>query len=291
MELKAWRIISKIFLARGEGTNLGPVGSGSTQFKSGKPSNKTMKIRSFSIAVGVSFAMAIFAYSASVSLVGIDEDTNDAWRTTDLAKPLDANGDNIYGTDGYLIGSFGDASDQVDPSYAIVSILTLGPEIAEPHQAKFDDVNLTGPGPVPEVITGDYWVGGSPTGTLDDFFTIELTQAGTYRVGVIGDQTPDNPPGLFWEASRGIGIKGPGGVDTGSIDITGPGESWRDADVDYVLFDITGDVGDVFTVYGENDGRWAANALGGVFFDTIPEPGVPILAALGWVGLILRRRR
>ncbi len=251
-----------------------------------------MKMRSFSIAIGFSFATAIFAYSAAVSLVGVDESTNDAWRTTDLAKPLDANGDNIYGTDGYLIASFGDASDQVDPAYAIVSILVVGPEIAEAHQAKFDDVNLTGPGPVPEVITGDYWTGGGAQGLLEDFFTIELTQAGTYRVGVIGDQTPDNPAGLFWEASIGIGLKGPGGVDSGNIDITGGvGAPWRDADVDYVLFDITGDVGDVFTVYGENDSRWGANALGGVFFDTVPEPGVPILAALGWVGLILRRRR
>ncbi len=220
------------------------------------------------------------AFSATVDLVGIDEDTNDAWRTTDVAKPF-GDADDVYGTDGYFIGSFGDATDKVDPAYATVSLVggVNGPEIAEPHQAKFDDVNQTGPGPVPDVITGDYWTGGGAQGLLEDIFTIELTQAGTYRVGVIGDQTPDNPPGLFWEASRGIGMKGPGGVDSGSIDITGPGESWRDADVDYVLFDITGDVGDVFTVYGENDSRWGANALGGVFFDQASNPNAPEISS------------
>ena len=39
------------------------------------------------------------------------------------------------------------------------------------------------------------------------------------------------------------------------------------SDVDYVFFDISGNAGDVFTVSGEQDQRWEANALGGVFFD------------------------
>ncbi len=242
-------------------------------------------------------ASAQFAAADSITFVEVDETTNDAWRTSSVAKN-DGDGDNIYGTDGYLIAQYpnGDPLNLVQPSYATIALapgLNYEGVGAEAHQAVFDDVAQTGPGPVPDLVAGDYWGGGGADGDEGAFFTITLNQSYSFRLTVIGDQTPDNPPGLLWEASRGVRVTGPTS-DSGLIDIRGPGDSWRDADVDYVLFDISGDAGDVFTVFGENDSRWGDNALGGVALDTaIPEPSAFVLAALAWAlltGVGPRRR-
>lgn len=242
----------------------------------------------FSLCAGLSQA-------ASLSVVGVDEVTNDAWRTSGVSKSLDADSDNIYGTDGYFIAQHADGTDISQPLYATVATVG-GPGIeaagAENHQSVFDDVTQTGVGPVADLVAGDYWFNqGGATGTEDAFFTVTLNASASFRLGVITDQTNNNPAGLHWEASRGIRVTGPGGLDTGQIDAVGPGEAWRNGDVDYVLFDISGDPGDVFTVIGVHDDRWNANALGGVFFDTIPEPSTSLLGALGVLGLLLRRRR
>ncbi|MEC9111682.1 MAG: hypothetical protein VYA85_05400, partial [Verrucomicrobiota bacterium] len=128
-------------------------------------------------------------------------------------------------------------------------------------------VTKTGSGDVDDLVCGDYWANSGPTGTLDDFFEITLTQDTSFRLGIITDNTPDGPPGLLWESSRSVKITGPDGVESDLVDAVGLDEEWRNADVDYVLFEITGNTGDVFTIWGENDERWEANALGGVFFD------------------------
>jgi len=208
--------------------------------------------------------------SATVVPVGVDEETNDAWRSSDIQKPY-GDEDNIYGTDGWLIAQYpdGDENNTLQPPYAEITILGKGYEGvgAEQYQAKFDDVAETGPGDVPDRVCGDFWANSGPTGTIDDFFEITLTEDTSFRLGVITDTTPDGPPGLLWEASRSVKVSGPDGVESDLVDAVGPDEEWRDADVDYVFFDISGNAGDVFTVSGEQDQRWEANALGGVFFD------------------------
>ncbi len=208
--------------------------------------------------------------SATIVPVGVDEETNDAWRSSDIQKPF-GDEDNIYGTDGWLIAQYpdGDENNTLQPPYAEITILGKGYEGvgAEQYQAKFDDVAETGPSDVPDRVCGDFWANSGPTGTIDDFFEITLTEDASFRLGVITDTTPDGPPGLLWEASRSVKVSGPDGVESDLVDAVGPDEEWRDADVDYVFFDISGNAGDVFTVSGEQDQRWEANALGGVFFD------------------------
>jgi hypothetical protein len=208
--------------------------------------------------------------SATVVPVGVDEETNDAWRSSDIQKPY-GDEDNIYGTDGWLIAQYpdGDENNTLQPPYAEITILGKGYEGvgAEQYQAKFDDVAETGPGDVPDLVCGDFWANSGPTGTIDDFFEITLTEDASFRLGVITDTTPDGPPGLLWEASRSVKVSGPDGIESDLVDAVGPDEEWRDADVDYVFFDISGNAGDVFTVSGEQDQRWEANALGGIFLD------------------------
>jgi|GEM_PF-1813538 len=208
--------------------------------------------------------------SATIVPIGVDEETNDAWRSSDIQKPY-GDEDNIYGTDGWLIAQYpdGDENNKLQPPYAEITILGKGYEGvgAEQYQAKFDDVTQTGTGDVPDLVCGDYWANSGPTGTIDDFFEITLTEDTSFRLGVITDTTPEGPPGLIWEASRSVKLSGPDGIESDLVDAVGADEEWRDADVDYVIFDISGNAGDVFIVAGEQDERWQANALGGIFFD------------------------
>ena len=224
----------------------------------------------FYILIALTF-IAYSSFAASIKVIGVDFETNDAWRSSDIIKPF-IDEDNIYGTDGYFIAQYpnGNEKNTLQPPYAEITLVPgkgyegVG---AEQYQAKFDDVTKTGSGDVEDLVCGDYWANSGPTGTLDDFFEITLTQDTSFRLGIITDNTPDGPPGLLWESSRSVKITGPDGVESDLVDAVGLDEEWRNADVDYVLFEITGNTGDVFTIWGENDERWEANALGGVFFD------------------------
>ena len=227
----------------------------------------------FLFAAFVFLAVRIGA-TETIDFVTVDETTDDAWRTTDVPKP-DVDGDNVYGTDGYLIAQYpdGDDANLLQPPFGTIefspeNFLRYEGVGAEAHQAVFDDVLETGPGPVPDLVAGDYWIqGGGATGDEHEFFIITLDEAASFRLGVIVDQTPDNPPGLLWEAAREVRVTGSGGADSDVIDVVGPDEEWRDADVDYALFDISGEAGDVFTVWGVNDDRWRDHALGGITID------------------------
>ena len=209
--------------------------------------------------------------AATITVIGVDYETNDAWRSADIIKPL-FDEDNIYGTDGYLIAQFpdGDERNTLQPDYAEIIVLPgkgyegIG---AEQYQAEFDDATQSGTGEIENLVCGDYWANSGPTGTLDDFFEITLNEDISFRLGVITDTTPDGPPGLMWESSKAIKITGPNEIESEIVDAVGIDEEWRNADVDYVIFEISGNAGDVFTVWGENDERWEANALGGIFLD------------------------
>jgi hypothetical protein len=261
-------------------------GVGSTTLDPGPTESTTYQlvaVRGASATSTEDAGVIVRAPGSGITIVGVDESTNDAWRSSDIEKPF-GDADNIYGTDGYFIAQFpnGDLRNRVEPSFATVQLIGginyegVGAEL---HQAAFDDVTNTGPGDVPDLVCGDYWLYSGPTGTEDDFFTITLTEDASFRLGVITDTTPDTAghptDNLLWEASVGVRVSGSNGADSGLVDAIGPNEEWRDADVDYVLFDISGSAGDVFTVSGLQDRRWEANALGGVFFDPSGGPSGP----------------
>jgi hypothetical protein len=233
------------------------------------------------------------SYSATISQVALDASTGRDWRTSGTVKAYDVDGDNIYGTTGYRIASFDGENNPLNilqPSWATFSVVGglggfEGPG-SEEYQASFDDVTQTGVGPVPDIIAGDWYRNGGGGPNVQDFFTITLTAPASFRLGVIGDQTTNAVPGLIGESSDAVQVVGPGGADSGLM-VSGT----KNSIPDYYLFDITGTVGDVFTIKGRNDIGWSDNALGGFFVDQIPEPSVSLLGILGALGLILRRRR
>ena len=159
-----------------------------------------MKNLYFSIPIALTF-IAYSSFAASIKVIGVDFETNDAWRSSDIIKPF-IDEDNIYGTDGYFIAQYpnGNEKNTLQPPYAEITLVPgkgyegVG---AEQYQAKFDDVTKTGSGDVEDLVCGDYWANSGPTGTLDDFFEITLTQDTSFRLGIITDNTPDGPPGLY----------------------------------------------------------------------------------------------
>ena len=251
-----------------------------------------MKIHLPILASALVMASLTASYSATVSPVALDASTGRDWRTSGTAKANDVDGDNIYGTAGYKIGSFDPDTNPLNilqPSWATFSLAAglrfEGPG-AEDYQATFDNVTLTGVGPVPDIIAGDWYQSGGDVPNVQDFFIITLTAPASFRLGVIGDQTTNEEAGLINESSDAVQVTGPGGADSGLM-VSGT----KNSIPDYYLFDITGTTGDVFTIKGRNNTGWSDNSLGGFFVDQIPEPSVSLLGILGALGLISRRRR
>jgi hypothetical protein len=237
-------------------------------------------------------ALPFFLPSASdaatvIAYAGADITTNGAWRTNSVVKPLDADGNNIYGTDGWQAGSW--AAGVSLPAYATVAVNAPN---------SFDAASLSGvtytsldnPNGVGVLETGVHYYGSAVTGTEQDFYTITLTQAADFRLGMITDHTDFaaiSPSQL--RVRQTVGGSANSGLIT-TID--------RDLDGDYYFFDITGgQAGDTFVVSGVvstfPDGTppgARSNGLGGITFDTIPEPSISILGGLGLVALLRRRR-
>jgi len=242
-------------------------------------------MRMFIVMLGVCL-VALSASAATIAPAGEDVTTNDAWRSTDIPKPLDADGDDIYGTDGWFIALEAGNGD-MPPAYATVTLLTgNGPEYGSNVQAPIDDPALTGPSPVANVDCGDWWLEPPPQPEVD-FFSIRLNADANFRLGVLADQTflegqPDHQ--VLYESPQAVRVRG-AGADSGLVDTLGPGEAWRNHDVDYFMFDINGQQGDEFIVSGLDDARWAALAMSGVTFDTTPEPSSLLLVLTGMLGL------
>ena len=81
--------------------------------------------------------------SATIVSVGVDEETNDAWRSSDIQKPY-GDEDNIYGTDGWLIAQYpdGDENNTLQPPYAEITILGKGYEGVGAEQYKPNSMML-----------------------------------------------------------------------------------------------------------------------------------------------------
>ena len=62
--------------------------------------------------------------ASTITEVGIDDLSNDAWRTSEVVKPF-GDLDNIYGSDGYFIAQYpeGDARNLSQPSYATIGLI------------------------------------------------------------------------------------------------------------------------------------------------------------------------
>lgn len=217
-------------------------------------------------------------HAAVITHVGTDMATEDRWRTTDYAKPLDFNNDNIYGTDGYFV-TF---AALLNPP-TICDVTYLGPASQNSvFHALVDDPTETGPGPVTDVSGGNFFYTGIAAGAENDFFQIELLQNISFRMAILNDigSFPEEDP----ESAVQVRVRQTvgGSANSGLINVS---SSLNNA-VDYYLFDISGVAGDTFIVSGVNDSIVGDNALAGLAFDysAVPEPSPLALTLLGTMG-------
>jgi hypothetical protein len=205
---------------------------------------------------------------AVIRYAGADIDTQGAWRTSSVVKPLDVDANNIYGTDGWQAGSW--AAGVSLPAYATVAVNAPSSFDAANDGATY--LSLDNPNGAGVFESGVHYYGSAVTGTEQNFYTITLTQAADFRLGIITDHTdfiPISPSQLrVWQAV--------GGSANSGLIVTID----RDLDGDYYFFDITGgQAGDTFVVSGvvstfpEDQPIGArSNGLGGITFDSIPQP-------------------
>lgn len=234
--------------------------------------------------------MAGQVMATTITYVGADTTNGARWRTASVVKTLDADGDNIYGTDGYLLLTSPGGVVQSVPGY-ISSIVRLAPFNwyggLTPGALYIDVDNPVAPG----VIRTGSWYGAS--GSIDVFARITVQANATFRLGVLVDafdaETPDVSP-LTLRVDQIFAA--PPLADSGFV--TANLEPNRDGD--WYFFDIQADAGDVLHISGQNwnqgvGGFWQANAIAGLSFDTIPEPSTYALMGLGLLGMAAARRR
>lgn len=189
---------------------------------------------------GILLAAAPAAFGASITFVGDDDTTQEHWRSTDVAKPLDISGDDAYGTDGYV-----KTTDIVNPSYAQVDFLTGGTDdgVQAPYMGIDNTTDPVGPGIANENSQTRYWWR-SPRGTMYDMVSITLTETKTFRIALLHDFRKDSAQfnAQAWQ------IVGPD-ADTGEVALI---NSVSDGILGrWTIWELSGVSGDVFTIRGK----------------------------------------
>ncbi|MCP5014650.1 MAG: hypothetical protein GY938_05125, partial [Ketobacter sp.] len=177
-----------------------------------------------------------FGYTAPVTgaeltPAGSDLETNDGWRSVDVAKALDVDGDNIYGTDGWYLFRSASSSAQVPPPYVQVAG-SPGTSLYGPAgiYIPFDDPDATGSGSVADVNSGTVYRAGHSQ--EHDLVVITITEPASFRLGVIQDNHDHaeiSPVSLRLRHTAG------GNRDSGPLDTSQD----QDRDGDYYFFDVT----------------------------------------------------
>jgi hypothetical protein len=224
----------------------------------------------------VGLVVAQSAFGSSIAYVDIDTTTQAGWRSTDVAKSLDVDGDNAYGTDGWMT-----ANAVSDPSYATLALINGEPD-GYYNAYMWVDQALTPAPTVADERANPYYVWQGPL--VADLGQITMTANRSFRVALLGDIRADGDNRWLTTAFRIHQTTG-GSADSG-VHPFGP---WTQVG-QWMLFDITGVSGDVFMIEA-TAGTGTEADLVRVGFDTIPEPATLALLALGGIGLPIRRKK
>ncbi len=244
--------------------------------------------------------------ASAATIAYVDKDGNQtSWRTTSVTKTLDPDGDNVYGTAGYVGYAMrknpgtGDAPNTNPltytstnfetfssiPSYLTLTSLSQNFVAAGFGYALVDNPTLAPGASVADIESGFGGINGAQSG---NFMTLTLNAgvpANGLRIGVIatsltGDDDSLNNLTLTQTAGSGS--------STASATLAG-----TDGNFSFYFFDITGGTqNDVFTLSGAKPNVGNNNVIyHGISVDVIPEPSSALLCVLGGLLLITRRRR
>ena len=255
----------------------------------------------WSIFLGVLFFLAAGggAEAATISAPGMD--VNDpSWRTPGVAKALDVDGDNIYGSAGYLLVRFNSAANStafstVDgtngtlntlPTYlTVTSVAGTGPDRMFGAKAAIDDPNNVGGA---DVATGvAYRNTGFNDNNAEPYLTLTIgsgVPASGLRLGVLTDNSAANDPPTSITLTQSVGS----GSNTQSYLSAYAGVQQPD----WYFFDILGaNAGDAFVLSFGNRALGSKPTVAGLTLDVVPEPRLAPLCAVGLIAVLHRPRR
>lgn len=227
-------------------------------------------------------AMVSTTHAATITSLGSDTTTGADWRTAGVAKPstFDPNGDNIYGSDGYFMGTYPGSNGfdttilQSTPSFlssvsTAYSIPTTNKYYSSSAYSFFDDPTSAGD------------VRGTLFYSNEAHFTFTVGQAADFVLTVlVGTNGSDSPSSVTVNQTAGSGS------GTATFNFSG-----NNSVSEYAFFDISASSGDVFEVVksgGSGDG------ITGIAFESsvaIPEPASLAMGLMGLTLIAARRRR
>jgi hypothetical protein len=227
---------------------------------------KKMIITLLAVA-GLGLALVPAAQAATISYLGDDEATQDAWRSTDVTKPdlFDPNGDNAYGTDGYYTINGGAAPGASGagtvvsalPSY--ITNLNDGPNTySGSSYPDMDNPAVSIGVAVADVDAGVFF------GINDSNFSFELAVDSQFVLTIIlgGNSSQNRPTGMTVKQTVG-------GSATATATSFPTSNDATDPFVDYVFFEVNGLAGDVFNIQPSGT-PINVEAISGVAFEEIP---------------------
>ncbi len=223
-----------------------------------------------------------------------------AYRSTNIAKSFDVDGDNVYGTAGVF--RFGDGGAQannqpftlnttVGATFATFSAGAHFTSVAQGYgQQLMDDPTLTPGVTVADMGTTGSGVAAGNSGTAGNIneiltFTYNASTPQQFRIGLIGG-TQAQTDGR-WDPTSYILSDG-----TTSASVTGL-ENNGNGNANMVFFDIdlNGETSGTFSISAAQRLNGQGASLVGVTFDVIPEPSTTALLGLGSLALLRRRRK
>jgi hypothetical protein len=244
-----------------------------------------MLIRLASVCgLGIALCVGV-AHASTVQFVGTDVGDN-SWRTPAVPKPLDPDGNNVYGSAGYVLAGSQDGSVIVNPPGVTVTQLTNSTFNGNTGYTEIDNPTSSG-----TIRSGVWYNSGTVLDQVEDFAELSFGLTESYVVGIYTDNqdyADISPIDLRIEQ-----VSGPGSGDSGYIANTpSRGGEWY-------FFDVSGVAGDDFLITGISGGSQetgGSSGIGLITFDAgtdpvaVPEPGTVALTVLG-LGLLGWRNR
>jgi hypothetical protein len=228
------------------------------------------------VLAGILLGAGAVSQAAVISALGADANRGETWRSTSDPKPalFDPNGDNAYGSDGYIIygtsPNFGGSVQYALPGY-IGSVFTasgLTPNNSVAY-APLDDPSNPISATVPNLtLTGlRYEASGTPL-AYRDYLTFVLATDQTFVLSVIMDTSSG-------DEALGARVTGPGGV------FAVQAAPALNGIPDYLFFQVSGLAGDAITLALQNNAG-GTSYLSGVGFEMLaPEPSIGLLLLTG----------
>lgn len=223
-------------------------------------------IRSASWVALVSALLAPGSWAADPSVIltpaGVQHDSGETWYSGLTAKPLDVDGNDALGTDGYSLVNL----PAVRPAYLSVSEPTTGFYPGNESYAVLEDPSFVG-----STFTTGTWDSTPGGGARADLFRFTLNEAAVgrlIRVGLLVDNLDiASYNGAEWRLVQTVG------GSAQSSPVTTTAAEFNNRNPDWVFFDMVGgQPGDTFVVRGLV-GEFGHATLAGVVFDSLTATG------------------